>query len=374
MEDLFDQERRELAAEYNQQSDRYEIYKLGLKVLFWLLFFSFSVGETVYQNLAEPMGIFDFKLIIFIVSVYLLYSVVMGAADYQLSYKLSREYNLSNQQPSDWLKDKLKMFVLTSLLLYIMARGFLLCINWLPGFWWLPFTVGGVILATILNFLFPVVLFPLFFEVNPYPENELRERLMNLFDRANIEVDDIYQFNLSSKVNAANAAVMGMGQTRKIILGDNLEDKYTNAEIEAVLAHEIGHHAHKDIFKLLGLQFVSLLATTFLVSLLWVPAVELVGYAPASVVSLPVFLILFGVINWLISPVELYINRHLERAADEFALDLIAEPRNLGTAFAKLADESLSRLQFSLYKLLFKASHPPIGERVEKALSWREEN
>ena len=163
MGDLFDQERRELAEEYNQQSDRHAIYKLGLKVLFWVLFFSLSVGETIYQNLAEPIGIFDFKLIIFIVIVYLIYSAVMGAADYQLSYKLSREYNLSNQSPDEWLQDKLKMFILTSLLLYIMARGFLFCFNWLPDFWWLPFTIGGIVLITVINFLFPVVLFPLFF-------------------------------------------------------------------------------------------------------------------------------------------------------------------------------------------------------------------
>ncbi|MGM0369125.1 MAG: M48 family metalloprotease [Bacillota bacterium] len=371
MTELYDEDRRELATEYNQRKRNYRIYKLIVNLLFWLGFIGLGIGEKIYQGLIKELPWFDLRLLCFIIIIYFIYSIVDWSLNYFLFYQLKREHNLSNQSSNQWLIDKLKMSILSIGFLYLAGRAFLTFSNWYGQLWWIGFAGAGILFIIVLNFLFPVVIFPLFFELTPYPDNELRDRLVDLFDTAGVEVADIYEFDLSSKMNSANAAVMGMGQTRKIILGDNLTDKYSNAEIEAVLAHEIGHHVHNDIFKLLFLQLGSLLGTTFALSIFWEPLASYLGYSNVyGIVVLPLFMIGLGFLNWVISPLELIFQRQTEKAADDFALDLIENPSDLGTSLAKLADESLAELDFNYYELLFEASHPAIDKRVTKSVQW----
>ena len=373
MQEIYDQERRALAQEYNEKKDRYQIYKLIFNLLFWFSFIFLNLGQKIYHNFVAELPYFDLRLILFIVIIYLFYSLVDWTLHYFLFYKLEQEYDLSNQSLSEWLIDKVKMSVLSLLFLYLAGRAFLTFSNYYGDLWWIGFALAGILFTLLLNFLFPVVIFPLFFDLKSYPDTPLRKKLKDLFAEAGVEVADIYEFDLSSKRNSANAAVMGMGSTRKIILGDNLTAKYSHDEIAAVLAHEIGHHAQGDIFKLLCLQLSSLLITTFILSTFWQSLVQYLGYTdPYGITILPLFMIGLGFLNWLISPFEAYFQRKTEKAADDFALDLIDDPTKLGTALAKLADEALVELDLNLYKLLFKASHPPINERVTKALEWEE--
>ena len=373
MEDVYDQQRRELTKEYNQQLDKYHIYKLIFNCLFWGLFLFFSIGTRLYQGFIKQVPYLDLQLILFIIVVYAIYSALDWTLNYFCFYKLNKSYGLTNQSSQEWLVDNLKMGLLSILFLYLAGRAFLTFSSYYADLWWVAFAGAGSLFTIILNFSFPVVIFPIFFELTPYPETSLRERLMNLFDTAGVEVADIYEFDLSSKTNSANAAVMGMGQTRKIILGDNLTDRYSNEEIEAVLAHEIGHHAHNDMFKLLFLQLGSLLFATFMLAIVWEPIANYFSYSdPYSIVALPLLMIGLGFLNWIISPVELFLQRKTEKAADDFALDLIEKPDKLGRALSKLADEALVNLDLSTYKLLFKASHPPIANRIEKSLEWDE--
>ena len=224
MEKLYNQKRRELAREYNAQKDRYQIYKLIFNFLFWLGFISGGVGQNIYQGLVSKLPWFDLRLIVFIIVVYFLYSILDWSLNYILFYKLNQKYDLSNQSSGDWLADKFKMSVLSILFLYVAGRAFLTFSQWYGDLWWVGFAISGVLFTILLNFLFPVVIFPMFFELKSYPDTPLRKRLMKLFATADVEVADIYEFDLSSKRNSANAAVMGMGNTRKIILGDNLTE------------------------------------------------------------------------------------------------------------------------------------------------------
>ncbi|WP_018247584.1 M48 family metalloprotease [Orenia marismortui] len=375
MESLYKADRRSLAKKYNYQKDLRNIYYLISKIILILIFLKLNLEIKFYELLTNWTRNFDLKLISFIIGLYLIYAIFAWSLDYFLSYKLAREYRLSNQEAKEWLIDKVKMSFLVIIFIYIISRLILTFEMSYGSLWWLAFSIIAMLFILIINFIFPVILFPIFFKLTPYPDNLLRERLENLFKKAKVRVADIYEFNLSSKVNSANAAVMGLGKTRKIILGDNLIDKYSEEEIEAIMAHEIGHHAHKDIFKQLLIQFFTLVFTSVFVSKLFPIFVEWKEYeASYSIVSLPLLIIIWGGISWLISPIPLYISRKSEEQADEFAFELIANPRNFATAMAKLADESLSNLKFGWYKLLFKASHPPIGQRIEKALEWDEKN
>src|ERR1039457_1067999 len=106
----------------------------------------------------------------------------------------------------------------------------------------------------VLAQLAPVVLFPIFYKFEPLDNEDLRRRLVVLSERAGTRVRGVYRWKLSEKSKKANAALTGLGATRRIILADTLLDNYTPEEIEAVLAHELGHHVHRHILKSIFVQ------------------------------------------------------------------------------------------------------------------------
>ncbi|MFW5976882.1 MAG: M48 family metalloprotease [Bacillota bacterium] len=367
---LFNNKRRNLAKNYNSQKRKYKWVNKLVKLLFWILFFGLSIEYKLYEILS---GINNKELII-VLYLFLflsLYSLLTWIIEYLLIYRLNRKYQLSNQDTRSWWLDKIKHFFLNLIFLYLSARLILYLIKVYPDNWWIYFSFTGIIFYTVITFLLPYVILPLFYKLEKYPENSLRKRLMNFIKKIDLKVDDIYQIDLSSKVNFANAAVIGLGKSRKIILGDNLKDKYTDDEIEAVLAHELGHHVHKDIIKNLIINGAGLFFTAFIISKLWYNLITYIEYTAIEIYSLPLLLVVWSLLFLLISPLELYLSRRFEENADNFALNNIENPENLGKGLAKLADESLSEIEYNLYELLFEASHPSIGKRVEKSLEWK---
>lgn len=371
MKDLYDPERRQLAKEYNYYQDRNRWVKRIMQLIFWSVFLGFSLEFNLYHLTTDWINNRELKLILFLLAFSLIYFGLNWILSFFLSYQLKRKYELSAQEPGDWFLDQIKSYILNLIFLYLAARVFIFMINVWPENWWIPYSIAGSIFILVVTFILPKVLLPIFFKLTPYPDTSLRKRLMRLIKRAGVKVEEIYEINLSSKVNFGNAAVVGLGKTRKLLLGDILTDKYTDAEIEAILAHEIGHHANGDIFKNLLVQPFLLFSTSFIVDRIWPIFVGWRGYAAVdSIYALPLLLLIWGALNWLFSPLPVYLSRKFERRADRYSLELIADPRSLATGLAKLADESLSKLDYNLYKLLFEASHPPIGERVKKAWNW----
>lgn len=368
MKDLFNPERRNKAKEYNKTKDRYNIIQFVMKVVFLIVVFGFSMEMKLYQ-LLNNIHNQEIKIIIYIFTGYLILSLYQTIFDYFLNYRLNRKFELSTQDERSWIIDQIKSFVLGLIVIYLAGRMYIYLVTAYPQFWWIYFSLLASIFTVILTFLLPVVLLPLFFRLESYPESDLKDRLMKLVKRAGVNIEDIYEINLSSKINASNAAVIGLGKTRKVILGDKLKERYSNEEIEAVLAHELGHQIHGDIFKNLLIQPFMLLFTAFLVAELWPLVGEWYGYQRITAVyTLPLLLVLWSFLSWLISPLQLFLSRKNEKAADLYAIRLCKFPRALATALAKLADESLGRIKINLYKRIFKAAHPPIGERINYIL------
>ncbi|HMA58792.1 MAG TPA: M48 family metalloprotease, partial [Halanaerobiales bacterium] len=290
-------------------------------------------------------------------------------------YDLRKEYNLSAQSSKEWLNDRVKSFLLTLVLTHLFSLLFLFLTNNYPQAWWLIMSIILSVFVVLLNYLLPVLILPLFYTLKSYPEGELKDRLMSTFDKLDIEIEDIYEINLSSKMTSANAAVIGMGKTRKILLSDNLADRFSAEEIEAVLSHEIGHHVNNDIYKnLLLLPFI-IVITAFIVHLSWPTLLSWFGYVNQNlIISLPLLLLYWGILYSIFTPLQLYLSRKYERRADKFAFEVIDKPMNLGKAFAKLADDSLSRLDYRWWEKLYKASHPSIKSRIYEAKEHKDNN
>src|SRR5271157_5891451 len=243
------------------QARRYNRIKRWLGIADFAVAFLFLVVLLVtgwsgwLRDLAYRMGSGNYSLSVFM---YLLLLLVISKAlsiglDYY-GFRLERQYKLSTQRFRAWAWDEVKGFLVGLVLGSVVVELLYFTIRQWPQNWWILAWALFMVLFVVLAQLAPVVLFPIFYKFEPLDNEELRRRLVVLSERAGTRVRGVYRWKLSEKSKKANAALTGLGATRRIILADTLLDNYTPEEIEAVLAHELGHHVHKHILKSILVQ------------------------------------------------------------------------------------------------------------------------
>jgi Zn-dependent protease with chaperone function len=224
----------------------------------------------------------------------------------------------------------------------------------------------------LLAQLAPVVLFPIFYKFEPLQDGELKSRLVRLSERAGTRVRGVYKWNLSEKSKKANAALTGIGNTRRIILADTLLDHYSPDEIEAVLAHELGHHVHKHILKSILVQaavtFVGFWAANWVLHYAmerWHIFETLSDFA-----NLPLLVLVSTVLSFLLLPAINAFSRYNERQADRYAFQSVASVGPFISSMNKLAEQNLAERSPSKWVEWFFHSHPAISRRVAAAEQW----
>ncbi|MFW6271167.1 MAG: M48 family metalloprotease, partial [Bacillota bacterium] len=285
---LFDKQRRQLAQKYRREKNRNKWLNKFVQLLFWFVFLYFSYELKLYELVTDFVSGPEIQIFAYVFVFSFLFFLFNMLTGYFLSYRVERKYELSNQNSREWLKDSGKGFLLNLVIFYFAARVLLLLINLFPDFWWFYFSLIAAGFLVLITFVMPKVLLPLFFTLEKYPAGELRDRLMSFIAQLDIDIEEIYEINLSSKINYANAAVVGLAGTRKILLGDNLTERYSPEEIEAVLAHELAHHINGDIIKNLIFEPFFLLASFFVLNLIWPRVLDLFSYSETFVYTLPV--------------------------------------------------------------------------------------
>jgi len=165
------------------------------------------------------------------------------------SFRLEHRYHLSNQSLGSWLWDEVKGWILTLVLGAVVAEIVYAAIRRSPQNWWLFAWAIFIVLTVLFAQLAPVLLFPLFYKFKPLENDDLKQRLVKLSEAAGTRVRGVYEWKLSEKSKKANAALTGLGNTRRIILADTLLQNYSADEIESILAHELGHHVHRHMLK-----------------------------------------------------------------------------------------------------------------------------
>ena len=287
-------------------------------------------------------------------------------------YRLERRYGLSHQTLAGWLGDHLKAAGVVLLLASGAALIVYLSMQWFAAWWWL---VGGLTLAVLvtgLATLAPVLLLPLFFRFTPLARPSLVERLEQLARRAGTSVVGVYEWALGEKSRRANAALAGLGATRRILVSDTMLADYSDDEIEVVLAHELGHHVHHDIWRGIALESVLILlglAVTDVVLRGVGPSVGI--WSPADLAGMPLLALTAGAVSLVLTPAALALSRRHERGADRFALQLTANPSAFISAMRRLGAQNLAEERPSrLVQWLFH-SHPPLEERLAFARAWR---
>ncbi|HXG55908.1 MAG TPA: M48 family metalloprotease, partial [Vicinamibacterales bacterium] len=188
-----------------------------------------------------------------IVSLFLLLELVAFPFVFYRSFILERRYELSSESLSPWLRDHAKALGLTLALAVSAAHVIYVLIRWSAVWWWLPAAGLAAGALLLLARVAPIVLLPLFYRFTPLERPSLVERLLALSRKAGVPVLGVYEWDLGAKTRRANAALVGAGSTRRILLSDTLLAEYTDDEIEVILAHEMAHHVHHDIAK--GIAF-----------------------------------------------------------------------------------------------------------------------
>jgi STE24 endopeptidase len=240
-----------------------------------------------------------------------------------------------------------------------------------PDWWWLSAGVIFILIIVGLTNLAPIVLLPLFYTVRPIDREGLRLRLLALAERAGARVLGAYEWGLSAKTRKANAALAGIGGTRRILVSDTMLAEYSDEEIEVILAHELAHHVHGDIWK--GIVFESAMTMTgfYLAAQALAGLSDRVGLRdPADPAGLPLLLLAAGAVSLVMMPIAHAISRAYERSADRFALNLTKNPGAFISAMRRLGAQNLAEERPSrLVQWLFY-SHPPITERIAAARAF----
>lgn len=369
MTDL-DPDRQALARAYgaiNRQLFFVEI-AAGAGLLAGFLISGLSAGLRDWAEGLAPPGGWGIALVLYLGVLGLGATLLNAPLDYYSSFVLPRRYGLSTQTVWVWLLDQAKELALSALLGLPLALTLYELLRIFPDTWWISMAVLLMFFTIVLAQLAPVLLMPLFNRITPLEDVELRTRLMALATRAGSPVRGVFVMDLSRRTTAANAMFTGIGPTRRVILGDTLLRDYTADEIETVLAHELAHQVHGDLWRGIALQAV---VTS---SGLWLAAGALAAGAralglrgPADPAAFPLLVAVLGAFGLLLLPATNAFSRRMERAADDYALRMTAKPRAFQAVMAKLAGQNLSDAAPPTWARLLFYSHPPIGERIAAA-------
>ena len=358
---------------YNRIRRRLGIADFLIGLVFLVVLLATRWSDSL-RDLAYRMGFQNYTLSLFIYIVLLLgISKVLGLGLDYYGFRLERRFQLSNQRFSAWLWDEAKGFLLSLVLGGIVIELLYFTIRQWPQNWWLLAWALFMGLFVLLAQLAPVVLLPIFYKFEPLDDEELKRRLIMLGQRAGTRVRGVYRWRLSEKSKKANAALTGLGNTRRIILADTLLDNYTTDEIEAVLAHELGHHVHRHIPKSIlvqaGITFVGFWAANFTLHY----AVDHHMFEELSdFANLPLLALVSVVLGFVLMPALNAYSRHNERQADLYAFESIASIDPFVSSMNKLADQNLAERMPAKWVEWFFHSHPSISRRLAAAEAWRQ--
>ncbi len=279
-------------------------------------------------------------------------------------------YGLSSQTSAKWWHDQATGFAL--------SLGFIACTLWFPYWllrksprrWWLYTGLASIPLVVLLLFVTPIWIEPLFNKFGPMKDKALEGQILALADRAGIEGSRVYEVEKSVDTNTVNAYVTGFLDTKRIVLWDTILAKLDSRELLLVMGHEMGHYVLGHVPQLIAMVCVLILIGLFVVHRAAGGLIgryrERFGFAELSdVASVPLVVLLFGLVGLVLTPAVNAFGRHTEHEADRFGIEITRDNHACATAFVKLQKENLSNPRPGLLYKLWRSTHPPLGERID---------
>jgi STE24 endopeptidase len=283
-------------------------------------------------------------------------------------YQLEHQYGLSHQEFGDWFVDFLKAMLLELGLGVVFFTVLYALLAWSPDFWWIGATIFYVLFTVVLTTIAPLVILPMFHDLKPLEDDSLVSTIKEYMQNAGLNVIGVFKWGLSETTGTANAALAGLGKTRRIILGDTMLEGYTREEILAVLAHEVGHYKHRDMTRIL-LVSTALSGLGFFVANACLHAlVRSFGFSGvADIAAFPILIGCLLVFSLVTMPLSNTYSRRREFAADSYAVRSLKKADPLVSALEKLASQNLADKTPAAWIEFLLHSHPSISRRVKRA-------
>jgi len=311
------------------------------------------------------------RLVALFLAVTGLHVLVSLPLSYYSGHVLEHRFALSTQTFGRWLWRYGKRVGLSALLGAVLTLG-LYWIIWLCGaWWWVAAAAAFFLVSVVLGQLAPVLILPLFYKVEKLDAPELAGRMARLAEGTGLSIEGVYRLDLSAETVKANAALAGLGRTRRVLLGDTLLTGFSPEEIEVIFAHEIGHHVFRHIRKMIAAGVFLSAAGFWLCDrllTLWAARIEpQFDYAMMPVYTLPLLMLILAVFGMAVEPLQNTIGRRYERQCDRYALRRTGQKAAYVSAFQKLARLNKDDPDPHWLEVVLFHSHPPIAERLAMA-------
>ncbi len=358
---------------YNNTKLAISVAKSVLSFILLLCFVHFGFSLKLVNFLKPFIPNNYILLLIYSFGILLGFIIIFFPIDFYSGYKLEHKYNLSNQSVIVWLKENLKGFILSLILgTPVLLMFYFIMVNY-TDIWWMLFAIILFFFSVILAIVLPVFILPLFYKVTPIEDEELKEDIKKIASKSGFKITNVYKFDMSKNTKRANAALTGLGKSKRIILGDTLLESCTKSEIVSIVAHELGHYKHKHIILNIIMGTLSSFLTLFIISVLYKNSLKWFGFENLTDIAAFPLLALWGTLIGLIqTPFMNYLSRKFEYQADSYVLEILKESSSFISALKKLSKQNLSDDNPNPFVEWYFYSHPSNIKRIN-AIKYCEE-
>jgi STE24 endopeptidase len=328
-----------------------------------------SLGATLHASLGSSRAL---VAAVFAVVLLLAHELLSLPFAYYRGVTLERRYGLSSENRAHWWGTHFKALVLGGVLTILAAVVLASLLAWSPERWWL--LASGLFGALLIGMAWaaPVWLLPIFYEFRPLDRPELTSRLVELSRRVGAPVSGVFEWRLGDRTRKANAALVGIGETRRILLSDTLLATHSDDEIEVILAHELAHQVHRDMWTTLALQVAIVAAALYAAARALGMLRGSLGISemPSEVEQLPMLALVTGAVTLLLSPVAHALSRAHEHRADRFAIERTGNVAAFMSAIRRLSSQNLAEEEPPAWVEALLHSHPSTARRLAAAQKW----
>jgi STE24 endopeptidase len=363
------------SARYHRLRRRAALLDTAVQVLFLIAILSSGASNAIRASLEASVGTSLVALVIaYVLTMAALSELLHLPFAFYQGVVLERRYGLSREATGRWLADHMKAAAIALVCLSLSGIVIAALLRLSPDHWWLFAALFFTVVLVLLARFAPVLLLPLFYDVRPLEREELRARLIALAEKARTPVVGVFEWRLSDRTSKANAALVGIGRTRRILVSDTLLAAHSDQEIETVFAHELAHHVYGDVWSGLALEVVLVALGCYLADRVLTTSAFTLGLeGKTDVAGFPAIALALGAVSVALRPISNALSRAHERRADRYALETTRNSSAFISAMKRLASTNLAEERPSRFVELFFHTHPSTAARIEAARAWAAE-
>jgi Zn-dependent protease with chaperone function len=361
-------EELQLSENYSQLKNLLFFISIPLEWIIFFIVLSFGISKTFQQWAETASRFFIVQTALYYFWLSLLVTLLTLPVSW-LNYKLSKDFQISTQTLNSWLKDEVTDFLVNYVLMAVVVTFLYIIIRKFEKRWWLWAWFASIPFTLFIMFIQPVIIDPLYNDFYPLKNKKLEEEILQLASKADIPAEHVYEVDMSTKTNALNAYVTGIGSNSRIVLWDTTLNKLSEDEILFIMAHEMGHYVMKHIYIGIAGYLLLSLAGLYIIHRLmifctnrWGKRLNIQSIRELS--SLPLFLLLLGMLSFASSPISGIVSRYQEKQADLYAIEMTKNEEAAVKTFQHLAKFSRSEINPPKIVKFLRYDHPPLIERI----------